>query len=455
MSAKEGVFARFVYGRAKGSRIPGFSAVSAPKAVENGAFWDATPNRHEAQAARAESLWRAELMSRAQLEQSPAWSCAFADERKDHRYYEIVEDTIHQGFEYSYLALRDRDGVIQAIQPFFVNDQDLLSGTSPNIRRFASVIRRFWPRFLRMRTLMIGCAAGEGHLDAEDGKTRFLAANSLASAISDHARRFKAKLIVFKEFKTADRAALSCLRTTGFTRIPSMPMTRVELNCANFEDYLRNVLSRNMRSKLRRKYKESERLASLEIRVVTDPTPYIDEIYPLYLAVYEKSSLQFEKLTPEFLCKLGQKMSDKVLFFLWFHGKKIVAFNLCMVSGQSLVSEYIGLDYSVAFDLHLYYVAVRDVMKWAIVNKYRWYCSTALNYEPKFHLRHELDPLDLYVKHTSFIFNWVLRRAMPLLEPTRYDKMLQRFSNYNDLHTGPEPCAESGFANVAGIPPQG
>ena len=42
-------------------------------------------------------------------------------------------------------------------------------------------------------------------------------------------------------------------------------------------------------------------------------------------------------------------------------------------------------------------------------------------------------PLDLHVKHTSPIFNFILKRALPYLEPTRYDKMLQRFSNYGDL----------------------
>ena len=381
------------------------------------------------------ALWHVETMSRAELECCPHWSSAFAGERKDHRYYEVVEDTIHQGFDYRYFALKDEGGEIRAIQPFFINDQDLLAGTSPKIMKMVSSVRRLRPRFLKMRTLMIGCAAGEGHLDAQDGMSRCQLASNLASGISDHARRLGTKLIVFKEFTAADRVALSCLAESGFTRLPSMPMTRVRLNFASFEDYLRNVLSRNMRSKLRRKFKESERRASLEMRVVTDVTPYIDDIYALYLAVYDRSSLHFEKLTPEYFCKIGQNMPDKALFFLWFHEGKVVCVNLCLTHNASICSEYIGFDYKVAFDLHLYYVAVRDVMKWAIADGYQWYCSTALNYEPKLHLKHELDPLDLYVKHTSPIFNCILKRALRYLEPTRYDKLLQRFPNYNDLHS--------------------
>jgi hypothetical protein len=37
------------------------------------------------------------------------------------------------------------------------------------------------------------------------------------------------------------------------------------------------------------------------------------------------------------------------------------------------------------------------------------------------------------VKHTSPIFNFILKRALPYLEPTRYGKVLKRFANYSDL----------------------
>jgi len=380
------------------------------------------------------SLLHMEIISRADLERCSHWPAAFADDRKDRRYYEIVEDTIDQGFDYGYFALKSDAGEIRAIQPFFINDQDLLAGTNTRIMKMVSGLRRFWPRFLKMRTLMIGCAGGEGHLDAGDGLSRLLVAKSLAAGISREARRLKSRMLVFKEFPRVDRPALSCLQKDGFTRIPSMPMTRLRLNFGTYEDYLR-TLSRNTRSQLRRKFKESGERASLEMRVVTDITPYIDEVYPLYLAVWGKSSLQFEKATPEYFSKIGQNMPDKALFFLWYLKGKIVAFNYCLIHKDSICSEYLGFDYNVAFDLHLYYVVSRDVLKWAIANKNKWWCSTALNYEPKYRLRQELDPLDLHVKHTNPIFNFVLKRALPYLEPTRYDKVLQRFSNYGDLRS--------------------
>jgi hypothetical protein len=76
-----------------------------------------------------------------------------------------------------------------------------------------------------------------------------------------------------------------------------------------------------------------------------------------------------------------------------------------------------------------------DIMVWAIDHRYQWFRSTALNYEPKYHLRHELEPLDLYVKHTSPLMNFMLKRGLRFLEPVRYDRQLRRFKNYMDLYT--------------------
>lgn len=48
-------------------------------------------------------------------------------------------------------------------------------------------------------------------------------------------------------------------------------------------------------------------------------------------------------------------------------------------------------------------------------------------------LRHVLDPIDLYVRHTSAIPNALLERILPLIEPTRFDLTLKKFSNYDEL----------------------
>jgi predicted N-acyltransferase len=166
---------------------------------------------------------------------------------------------------------------------------------------------------------------------------------------------------------------------------------------------------------------------------VTDVTPHIDEVYPLYEAVFERSPLQFEKLTKEFLCEIGRRMPDKVQFFIWRQESRIVAFGLCTMQGDRICHEYVGFDYSVAFELNLYYRVFHDIIEWAIANGYKRFYSGSLNYDPKWHLRHSLYPVDLYVRHTSGTINAVFSRMLPLMEPTRSDPILPNFHNYREL----------------------
>lgn len=374
-----------------------------------------------------------DVILRAELMRCPHWGSAFARERKDHRYYEIVEDTILQGFDYRYFAVKDENGGVHAVQPFFILEQDILVGASPRIGRWIELIRRAWPRFMQMRVLMVGCAAGEGHLDNADGSSLQFRLQLLASAIITHARKLKVSLIVLKEFPAGYRESLQCFLQCGFTRVPSLPMTKLNIDYTSFDDYMERALNSATRTKLRRKFRAAARAAPIEMSVMTDVTSVVEDIYPLYLQVYERSTLHFEKLTKECLCRLGQDMPDKVRFFIWRQETRIVAFTLCMIEGDALYAEYIGLDYSVALDLHLYHYAVRDIITWSIGKGYKWFRSSGLNYDPKLHMRHQLDPIDLYVRHTSGILNAALKWVLPLIEPTRYDKTLQKFSNYREL----------------------
>ncbi len=355
------------------------------------------------------------IATRADLDTFPQWRHAFSGERKDWRYYEIVNDTL-PGFEYRYLVVKD------AIQPFFVLDQDLVAGAPSSA--VINAIRKIWPRFLKMRTLMIGCAAGEGHLEIDP--------QDLAAELPVLAKQCHARLIVMKEFPSRYRTALATL--DGFTRVPSMPMTRLKIDYDDFDDFMARKLSKPTRKNLRRKLRAADSSQPpIELQVVEDVTPYVEEIYPLYLAVFQRSKLHFEKLTKEFLSSIGGRMPDKVRFFIWRRGGKAIAFSLCMIHNDTIYDEYLGLDYGVAFDLNLYFTTIRDIINWAIAQGMQWYVSSALNYEPKLHLKSELVPLDLYVAHTSPLINAAMRHVLPLLEPTRNDPILQRFPNFSEV----------------------
>jgi len=368
-----------------------------------------------------------------ELESEPAWMGAFSRVRKDHRFYTIVEETIRQDFEYAYFVIENERGEALAVQPFFLLDQDLVAGAPPGIQKTLAAIRRFWPRFLKARTLMVGCTAGEGHLDQTDETQGMRIAEILRDGLLTYAKRARAAMVVLKEFPPAYRRQLACFAAAGYARIPSMPMTRLNIDYNDFEHYLTTALSKNTRKNLRRKFRDAQAGGPIELSILDDISPLVDELLPLYQQVYDRSPLHFEKLTGEFLCRLGREMPDKAKFFVWRQRGRAIAFSILLLHDACIYDEYIGMDYAVALDLHLYFTTFRDIVSWGIANGCKQYISTALNYDPKLHLKSELMPLDLYVRHTNDLINAVFKRILPWLEPTRSEKTLREFPNYAEL----------------------
>ena len=374
----------------------------------------------------------AKIVSRAELKNSDAWLHAFQDKCKDHRYYEIVEETLGGDFEHHYLVLEDRSGKIRAVQPVFFVRQNLVEGVPGKIRSVVDLVRKKFPRFLTMRVLMVGSAAGTGDLGASDEKDEAWVAEALHATLRTYSRQNKASLVVLKDFPAKYRLALESLRTNGYARIPSMPMTRLALRYHDWNEYL-STLSKATRKDLRRKFRKAERAPKIDMEIVSDITPYVYEIYPLYLQVHERSPLKFETLTENYFAAIGQRIPERARFFIWRQNGKIVAFSFCLVCDDTIYDECIGLDYSVALDLYLYFYTLRDIISWSLQQGLKYYYSNPLNYGPKLHLRCELVPLDLYVTHTSALLNPIFRRMIKYLGPTRHDPILRRFPNVAQL----------------------
>ena len=374
----------------------------------------------------------AKIATLAELQGSEAWKRAFQNKCKDHRYYEIIEQTLANDFEHRYLLLEDEAGRLRAIQPIFFVRQNLVEGVPGKLRSIVDLVRKKFPGFLTMRVLMVGCAAGEGHLGACDATDELWVAQALHACLRTYARENKASLVVLKDFPAKYRSALGYFSANGYARVPSMPMTRLSLHYQNFDEYL-SKLSYATRKSLRRKFRKTERAPKIDMEVVSDITPYVDEIYPLYLQVHERSRFKFETLTKNYFRIISRQMPERTRFFIWRQLGKIIAFSFCLVCGDTIYDECLGLNYNVALDLHLYFYTLRDVIRWAIDQGLRYYCSGPLNYDPKLHLGHELMPLDLYVMHTRALFNPIFRRALKFLEPTRHDPILRRFPNADQL----------------------
>ena len=71
------------------------------------------------------------------------------------------------------------------------------------------------------------------------------------------------------------------------------------------------------------------------MQVVQDITPYVDEVYPLYLNVYNRSHLRFEKLTKEYLCRFGWRDAGRRTVFHLASKRQSDRLQLVHASGRS------------------------------------------------------------------------------------------------------------------------
>lgn len=354
---------------------------------------------------------------------------AYAHHCKDFRFYELIEETLPDQFKYRYFILEHAATGGLTVQPFFFVEQDLTAGLPAKMANWMARLRTKWPRFLTMRMLMVGCAAAEGQLGSEESWV----ADALHEALDLYAPQAKVSIVLLKDFPSTYRKSLTPFSSNGYRRVPSMPAARLPLDFATFEQYMRERLSKVYRKNLRRKFKALEGVPKITMEVLSDGRPIASELHALYLQTHLRSRLRFERLTEEYFAEVGERMPDRIRFFVWRQEGRMIAFSLCMVHEGTLYDLDVGLDYAVALDLHLYFVTLRDVFEWSVKNGVTEYHTGPLNYDPKLHLRMHLAPQDLYAKHFTPWINPIFKLAMKYLEPTRHDPVLKKFPNAHEL----------------------
>ncbi|HEY1770242.1 MAG TPA: GNAT family N-acetyltransferase [Chthoniobacterales bacterium] len=355
------------------------------------------------------------------------WEQTFSGQPKDFSYYELLERTMSRGYLYRYLVLFSPNDEPFALQPLVIVDQDLTIAFAPHWRRAIAALRRFFPRFLCARILLAGCLVGDGRFGVRKDFHRRKATSLLAEALFACTRAEDISLVTIKDFSALERSEMQPLRDAGFTRIDGFPPLHLELNFASFDDHLRKHASKITRKGLRRKFRTAAAAKPpITLEVLADCRAVIDEIYPLYLAVARRSEIQFEIFSRKYFLDASVAMPERSRFFVWRQGGKVIAFSFCMICGDTIFDNDIGLDYAVAHQLHLYDLSFRDIVDWALDHGCRHYRTSPFNYESKLRLRLQLEPVDLFVRHSSVLVNFALKKLAPFFAPARSDPALRR-----------------------------
>ncbi len=351
-----------------------------------------------------------------------AWADIFPSVVENYQFYKVIEKTLLTDYQFYYITIY-RDSKIICLVPAFITEFALDTTIKGPLKNFTLKLRKRFPHWLILKVFICGSPLSGGKLGVIDQDQPEIA-YVLNETISSLTKKEKINIFAFKDFHQTYTKFLDHLLTYKFHKIHGFPFVELKIDFKSFDEYLAR-LSKSTRKGLKKKFKLIDNQPHFEIEVRDNLGELVDEAYQLYLNTLKKSEIQFEVLPKSFFELIATYMPQETKFFLWKLNGKLVAFDLCLASGNQMIDEYIGLDYTVAHQYQLYFDTYRVIIQWCIANGIQSYEAGALNYDPKKRLDFAFIPQYIYTKHRNPIINIFFRFLGFILKPENFDPVLR------------------------------
>ena len=361
--------------------------------------------------------------SAAEIDKS-VWDRLLNNEVESFEYLLAFEQSATPGFRLRYIAIKNNLEIV-CVLPYFITDYALDTTVQGKLKRVLAKISQFFPNLLSLKLLCVGSPVTDS---CKIGLTQQYQHDSaliatLNQALNCIAETEKVSVIAFKDVIEQDSKRLDlALKACGFSQIDNMPVAVNQLAFNSLDEYL-SSLSYATRKNLRRKLKSKTKLI---IEEYTGLPPNIEAVYSLYLDTYEKSELQFEKLTLQFFTSIAELMPHNSRYILYYADNQLIAFNLVLHREGVLLDKYIGMHPTLATLYNVYFLSWLHNIEMCIRDGFHTYQSGQAAYETKTRLGASLQPTYIYFKHTNRWLNQPLRWLAKLLAYANFDQHTQQ-----------------------------
>lgn len=347
---------------------------------------------------------------------------------KTHRFLKAVERSNINNCNFSYVLFFS-NGKAVANASIFCMDIYLDVIAPVLIKNICRNIRKAIPNFLKLK--LVGCGtpvATCGNGIAISEKTHFKQIIvSLTQAIFQIAERERAHCLLYKEYNSQEAHAFDTLQSMGFLKLPSLPTTFIDVSWHSFDEYLKSLkkkyrlLVKNDLAKLND--------PELSIEISKDFGKYANELWTLYMNVYEKAEVKFEQLTPEFFQNISIYLKGESSAILFKINNKIVAFELIIEDDFTLRPIYLGIDYEMNKNISLYFNSIYQIIKIGIERNKTTIELGQTSYYPKLKTGARVEPLYLYLKFKAPLVQYILKYPLNALFPERIFATKNVFKN--------------------------
>ena len=333
------------------------------------------------------------------------WNGLFAGDVEDWSYYRAVEQSSLAGFTLLYFGVRE-DGKLVAAVPAFITDYRLDTTLSGSLRRITHAVAERFPGLLRQRLLSLGSPIGEVcHLGfapgiGSDEQRRLL--DILFSEVERYATRERIAMLATKDATAKqDELWASIGVAHRLRRQPSLPTAYLDIRFDSVDGYLA-TLSRATRRDLRRKIRAA---ADVRVEWRTEIDDIIGDIVRLYRATLARAEFAFEELTPDFFRLVLRELGPRAGCATYWIGERLVAFNLVLHDGTTLLDKFLGMDYTVARDYNLYYISWLENVRYCIEHGMTRLLAGQGLHREKLRLGSRLSPNWLWYRHRNRVLD--------------------------------------------------
>lgn len=235
--------------------------------------------------------------------------------------------------------------------------------------------------------------------------------------------RFPAKIsaILVKDFFSkgkiipADR-----LKKKRFHRFKVEPEMIVPLDpkWKVFGDYA-SAMSKKYRNRLKSVYRTSEKLELVEFDE-KQTEKYAAEIYKLYYNVHERAKFRLAALGENYFTEMKKTFPEEFRITGYFLGKELVAFRSSFQLKTHLEAHFIGLNYTLNPELHLYQRMLYDFVAEGIEAKTKSVYLGRTAAEMKSTVGAVAHDLVCYIRHRNSLSNQVIRPFIDYLQPSEW-----------------------------------
>ena len=293
--------------------------------------------------------------------------------------------------------------------PAFKAKFDLLLTTDKRLKKILSPLSFLIPK---PKTMFVGTTVSEYSVYPAE-----IPAHKACDAIKDIFSESKCVLLIAKDIplnspllsaneNEFSKNLISKFEEKKFIIVQGEALAFVPVTFASVDEFMQKF-SKSRKKDFRRKLKSLSEIAIDEVKTGDDffTDKIIDELYALFLKVYNDSETHFDLLPLNFFKEVLKDNSLNGIVFIYRREDRIISFNLCFIYNNYLVDKYIGLSYPESHEYNIYFVSWFRNLEYCIKNGLSNYIAGWTDPKIKSYLGADFT----YTYHAVYVKNPLLR----------------------------------------------